>query len=130
MNNCGELIHKIVTAEKMDFLVVLDDINLPLGRMRIRSKGSDGGHRGLRSIIDSVGHEEFPRLRIGIGRPSNDAADYVLERFSTGEKLVLRKVMKEGVRGIEMLLVEGFEKAQNYINSIKIELDSNSSSKK
>ncbi|MBE0432440.1 aminoacyl-tRNA hydrolase [candidate division WOR-3 bacterium] len=123
MNQCGDLIHEILTAERSDFLVVLDDINLPLGRMRMRSKGSDGGHRGLRSIIDGVGRNDFPRLRIGVGRPSIDAAEYVLGRFSAAEKRVLRKVIREGIGGIEMLLVDGFEQAQNHINAIKIELD-------
>lgn len=124
MNQCGEVIHEIIAAERSDFLVVLDDINLPLGRMRMRIRGSDGGHRGLRSIIDVVGHNNFPRLRIGVGRPSVDAADYVLGRFSAAEKQVLRKIIREGIRGIEMLLGEGFEKAQNHINSTFVELDS------
>jgi len=118
MNQCGLVMHAILQSEKADFLVVLDDVNLPLGRIRLRRSGSDGGHLGLRSIIDCLQTDDFPRLRIGIGRSSIDTEDYVLEAFDTGEMEVLHKVLKHGIDGIRMLLVDGFVKAQNYINSI------------
>lgn len=124
MNQCGGVVQAVLAKEDGDFLVVVDDINLPLGRMRIRRRGTDGGHRGLRSIIEALGHNDFPRLRLGVGRPAVDPAAYVLERFGAGEKRALRETIDEGIRGIEMLLVDGFEKAQNHINSIRIELDS------
>jgi len=127
MNECGITIAKILGAVNHDFLVVLDDINLPLGRMRLRSKGSDGGHLGLRSIISALGKNDFPRLRIGVGQPSVDAAKYVLGRFNTHEKVVLKKTIKQGIRGIELLSTSGFVKAQNHINSINIsDIDQNS----
>lgn len=120
MNECGLTIAKILSAVNRDFLIVLDDINLPLGRMRLRSKGSDGGHLGLRSIISAVGKSDFPRLRIGIGQSSVDAAEYVLGRFNAHEKRVLKRTIKQGIRGIELLSADGFVKAQNHINSINI----------
>lgn len=125
MNECGVAIAGILYTVNHDFLVVLDDINLPLGRMRLRSKGSDGGHLGLRSIINALRMNDFPRLRIGIGSPSVDSADYVLERFSTNERKVLKKTMEHGIEGIRILAGEGFVKAQNYINSIHIEPNAN-----
>jgi PTH1 family peptidyl-tRNA hydrolase len=123
MNECGEAIARIRYTVNHDFLVVLDDINLPLGRMRLRSKGSDGGHLGLRSIINALHMDDFPRLRIGIGSPSVDSAEYVLEKFSADERKVLKKTVEQGIKGIKILVGEGFVKAQNYINSIHIELD-------
>ena len=124
MNESGIAIAAILGSEDRDILIILDDINLPLGKMRLRPKGSDGGHLGLRSIIDALGTDDFPRLRIGIGQSSMDAAAYVLGRFSAAEKKVLKSVIDHGIKGIRMLVCDGFEKAQNYINSIKIELDS------
>jgi PTH1 family peptidyl-tRNA hydrolase len=124
MNQCGLVIRDMLRVEKHDFLVVLDDVNLPLGRMRLRSNGSDGGHLGLRSIIESLRTNNFPRLRIGIGQPSLDTEDYVLERFNAGEMRILIRVLKHGIEGIRILVNRGFVKAQNYVNSIKIESDS------
>ena len=120
MNQCGSKISAVLGEDKPKFIVVVDDINLTLGKLRLRSKGSDGGHLGLRSIIDELQTENFPRLRIGIGQPQIDAADYVLRRFNAAEKRILSKVMSKGVRGIRILVSEGFVKAQNYINSINI----------
>jgi PTH1 family peptidyl-tRNA hydrolase len=125
MNQCGGRVNAVLGEEKPKFMVVVDDINLPLGKLRLRSKGSDGGHLGLRSIIDELKTENFPRLRIGIGQPQIDTADYVLSRFNTAEKRVLTKVMSQGIRGIRILVSEGFLKAQNYINAIHIEFDAN-----
>ncbi len=124
MNECGFTIAMILSEVSREFLVVLDDIYLPLGRIRLRSKGSDGGHLGLRSIISALGRSDFPRLRIGIGSPEVDAVDYVLEKFNDDESRVLNEVLKHGIRGIGILAGEGFVKAQNYINSIRVELDS------
>ena len=121
MNQCGDVIKRILYKQnKTDFLVVVDDINLPVGRVRLRSKGSDGGHLGLRSLINALQTERFPRLRIGVGRPEIDAADYVLRRFTPAERKVLLKVVNEAIEGIHIMIAEGFQKAQNYINAIDI----------
>ena len=125
MNHCGGPIRNVVRKYGRDFMVALDDIDLPIGRVRLRSKGSDGGHLGLRSVIGALATDEFPRLRIGIGqtqvdRTNIDAADYVLERFTGSELMVLRRVMKEAINGIQLMVTEGFAKAQNHINAINI----------
>lgn len=120
MNQCGRSICNILGEGEHEFMVAVDDINLPVGKLRLRGKGSDGGHLGLRSIINSLQTDHFLRLRIGIGQPQTDAADYVLSRFDAAERRTLTKVMSEGIRGIRILVSEGFGKAQNYINSINI----------
>ena len=103
-------------------MIVMDDIDLPLGRMRLRSKGGDGGHRGLRSLIEALKTDEFPRLRIGIGQGQGagtriDAAEYVLQKFTREELIVLRRILREAIKGIQLMVTGGFHKAQNYINS-------------
>lgn len=120
MNQCGDTIQEILREYKTDFMVVVDDINLPVGRIRLRSKGSDGGHLGLRSVISALQTDRFPRLRIGVGRPLIDTADYVLSRFTAGERKILLRVAKEAIEGIRVMIGEGFFKAQNHINSIDI----------
>jgi PTH1 family peptidyl-tRNA hydrolase len=120
MNQCGDTIEWILRGCNEDFLIVVDDVDLPVGRIRLRSKGSDGGHLGLRSVINALQTEKFPRLRIGVGRPSIDTADYVLNRFTAGERKILLEVIKGAIKGIRIMMSEGFVKAQNHINSIDI----------
>jgi PTH1 family peptidyl-tRNA hydrolase len=120
MNQCGDVIARILRDYVTDFLVVVDDVDLPVGRARLRSRGGDGGHLGLRSVINGLQTDGFPRLRIGVGRPSIDTAEYVLSRFTTDERRILLRVVKEAIEGLHILLNEGFVKAQNHINSIDI----------
>ncbi len=120
MNQCGDTIRALIRPSHENFMVVVDDINLPAGRIRLRSKGSDGGHLGLRSVINVLQTDDFPRLRIGIGRANVDAADYVLGRFTADERKVLRAVIKEAIRGIQIMFSENFVKGQNYINAINV----------
>jgi len=120
MNQSGVAIAQILKTYQDKFLVIVDDINLPLGRMRLRAKGSDGGHLGLRSIINSLNSDDFPRLRIGIGQPFCDAALYVLARFDKDEQAVLKSIIEHAVKGMGIMIKEGFEKAQNYINAIDL----------
>lgn len=124
MNCSGIVVAHILENEPEDFLVVVDDINLPLGRLRFRVRGSDGGHLGLRSIIEVLNTEDFPRLRIGVANQESiardiDAAEFVLRRFEKEEKKILKEVIDKGIKGIEIYLAQGFENAQNFINSIK-----------
>ena len=89
MNRSGEAVAPLVQwsgAPPEDVLVVYDDLDLPLGALRIRPGGGAGGHNGMRSLIDLLGTDRFPRLRVGIGRPATDAARHVLERFSDDER--------------------------------------------
>ena len=120
MNQSGNTVARIVRDTDDDFLAIVDDINLPLGKIRLRSRGSDGGHKGLRSIIDALGHTYFPRLRLGVGRPDEDIVSYVLTSFSKEERMILQQVILQGIRGIEILLRENFQKAQNFINGVMI----------
>ncbi len=125
MNQCGSVIHAITDDRGEEFMVVLDDINLPVGRARLRDQGSDGGHRGLRSVIENLQTDAFPRLRLGVGRSEMDAADYVLRRFSAAERKILLRVINEAIKGIQIMVDQGIGRAQNHINSIDIVSDSN-----
>ncbi len=90
-------------------LVVCDDLDLPLGRLRIRSKGGSGGQKGLRSIIDSLDSQDFARLRVGIGRPSGgvDPTEYVLQPFADEEKILLAETVHRAVEAVESWLADG-----------------------
>jgi PTH1 family peptidyl-tRNA hydrolase len=99
-------------------LVVYDDLDLPLGTMRMRLSGGSGGHRGMRSVIQQLGSRDFPRLRIGIGRPPGrmDPADYVLQDFSAEERPLVEKVLDQAVAAIETWLSDGIDEAMNLSN--------------
>jgi PTH1 family peptidyl-tRNA hydrolase len=118
MNDSGVAVRYISKKLKDEILVIVDDINLPLGKMRMRKRGSDGGHLGLCSIIEQLETQNFFRLRIGIGRPQMDAASYVLSRFEKKERKILNLSIEQAIEGIEILVKDGFERAQNFINSI------------
>lgn len=115
MNDSGRAAASLRTRGLMkdasELLVVVDDINLPVGRIRFREKGSAGGHNGLKSIIESLGTDEFPRIRIGVGPrpPGADTVDYVLGTFRPEEWEVLDKVFHAAARCIEAWLTGGVE---------------------
>lgn len=88
-------------------LVVVDDLDLPTARLRLRPHGGAGGHNGLKSIIESLGTDRFPRLRVGIGRPPTDAARYVLARFSDGEREAIDAALVEAAEAAFAWLVGG-----------------------
>jgi PTH1 family peptidyl-tRNA hydrolase len=102
-------------------LVVVDDYNLPLGTMRFRAGGSDGGHNGLKSIVQAVGRE-FPRLRIGIGPVPEglNQVDFVLGKFSTRDKAILAPVIDNAARGIEAFVIGGIEKTMSVFNRPRV----------
>jgi PTH1 family peptidyl-tRNA hydrolase len=105
-------------ASAEDIVVVYDDLDLPFGRIRIRPKGSAGGHRGVASIIDSLAGAPFYRVRIGIGRPpaGMESADYVLEPFSTQEIAELDEVVSRASQAVTCLLHDGSQKAMAQFN--------------
>ena len=101
-----------------DLLVVYDDLDLPLGKIRLRQRGGSGGHKGMRSIIEALGSEEFPRLRIGIGRPRHgDPQDYVLSDFTPDESILMEGVYERAVNAIELFIAEGIVAAMNKCNT-------------
>ena len=114
----GLLVKHAVPLERM--LVVSDDVALPVGRLRISPAGSSGGQKGLQNVIECLGSDEFPRLRIGIAvdlfRPGEDKADYVLERFSKAERAALAPAVDTACEAIETFVTEGIEVAMNRFN--------------
>ncbi len=112
--------------ENHQLLVLVDDMDLPLGKIRVRSKGSSGGHNGLKSIIKHLGTAEFKRLKIGIGSPSDDQKErksktisHVLGRFSKEEFLILNFIIKEIISCIESIKSNNWEKITTRLNSYK-----------
>ncbi|MEP7014918.1 MAG: aminoacyl-tRNA hydrolase [Verrucomicrobiota bacterium] len=109
--------YKIAAAE---MLVVLDDMALPLGRIRIRTGGGAGGHNGLESVIMQFGTEEIPRLRIGIGQPPpQGSVDYVLGRFFEEERPVVRSAIDSAVEAVKCAIDNGLDSAMNKFNKIE-----------
>lgn len=104
-------------------MVIVDDLDLPLGSIRLRPGGGSGGHQGMRSIIEALGSGDFPRLRIGIGRPPAglDPADYVLSDFTPDEFPVFRQAVELAVQAIECWLTEGLVAAMNRFNPMRRE---------
>ncbi len=101
-----------------DIMVVHDDLDLPLGRLRVARDGGSGGHKGVSSIIEALGSKEFARLRIGIGRPrySESVEEYVLSPFYSDELETLEKVVDLAVEGCELFVSKGIDHAMNRIN--------------
>ena len=101
-----------------NLLVAFDDLDLPVGQIRLRAKGGHGGHNGMRSIIEALGSEEFARLRVGIGRPPGgvDPADYVLSRFSKEEQARLDEAVERAADAVEAFVRRGIEAAMSAFN--------------
>ena len=125
MNLSGESIAEILNYYKLDaeedFLVVFDDISLAPGNIRIRKKGSAGGHNGLKNIIAHLGHDEFIRIKMGVGeKPAGyDLADYVLGHFTGMERKVMDEAAAEAADAIRVIMKEGAESAMNRFNGKK-----------
>jgi PTH1 family peptidyl-tRNA hydrolase len=111
--------HANATLES-DLLVVTDDADLPLGRIRIRRAGSAGGHNGLRDIIETLGTDEFARLRVGIGR-NGEMVDHVLSTFSLAEEELARDAIATAADAVETWLADGVEAAMNAYNGIDLD---------
>lgn len=126
MNRSGEPLSALVNFYKIDaseILVVLDDFALPLGRLRLRSQGSSGGHNGLESIFEHLGTEAVPRLRVGIGAaPSAGAVDYVLSRFFEEEQPVLDAAINRAAEAVKCAIDKGLFAAMNVFNKPPEEL--------
>jgi PTH1 family peptidyl-tRNA hydrolase len=121
MNLSGEAVGGLahfVKIDPSDIMAVADDVNLPLGRLRLRGGGSAGGHNGFRSIIACLGSDLFPRLRVGVGRgdPRRDLADHVLARFDPDEAVEVERAIARAADAVETFLAEGIEAAMNRFN--------------
>lgn len=131
MNDSGRSIRAALdwfSLEPQQLLVVVDDMDLPLGRLRLRAAGSAGGHNGLRSAIAHLGTQAFPRLRIGIGAPASDPVErrartlnHVLGRFAVAEQPLLEAVLAEVEAGVGVIQRLGVERAGNRLNSFQPE---------
>ena len=122
MNLSGDCVQRIrgfYHVEPSEFLVVVDDVNLPLGRLRLRPMGSAGGHNGLKSIIQHIG-PDFARLRIGVGRgnPQWDLADHVLSKFGPDEEAAAAEAVGRAADAAEMFVAQGIEPAMNRFNAL------------
>ena len=126
MNLSGESIRPIVDYYKIDvsseLIVISDDISLPPGQIRVRKKGSAGGHNGLKNIIQHLGSEEFQRIRIGVGeKPAGyDLADYVLGHFSKEEQPLIREGIEKAMKAATMMLEGDVDRAMNEFNRKKM----------
>ncbi len=125
MNNSGiaalELSEHFSLSPK-NILIISDDINLPFGKIRLRSKGSDGGHNGLHSIIYNLNSEDVPRLRIGIGKPVNcERTTWVLSKFNEEEEKSMPKILKKAKEAIIIWKNENIEVAMSKINGVQKE---------
>ncbi len=120
MNLSGLAVRKVLARQRApleDLLVVIDDFDLPLGRIRLRDQGSAGTHNGLRSIVGELGSQKFARLRVGIGQPSRAAIDHVLSRFDAAERRDLDVVLDAAAEAIEDWARDGSARAANKWNS-------------
>lgn len=104
--------------EPVDFIVVVDDVNLELGRLRARGSGSAGGHNGLKSIIETLGSDEFARLRIGVGRGDarRDLADHVTAKFDPDERTNVAEAAGRAADAVELFIAEGMAPVMNRFN--------------
>ncbi|MEA3442891.1 MAG: aminoacyl-tRNA hydrolase [Chloroflexota bacterium] len=127
VNFSGKAVESLVRKYDIaisDLLVIYDDLDLPLGKMRIRQSGSSGGHKGMKSIISNLGSGDFPRIRIGIGRPqvkeqSNKEdiiVNYVLSSFTSKEKDAIKPAIARIAEGIDCFLAQGIEAAMSKFN--------------
>ncbi|MFQ3584394.1 MAG: aminoacyl-tRNA hydrolase [Cyanobacteriota bacterium] len=125
MNRSGQSVRAVLDWYKLDpgsVLILYDDMDLPLGRLRLRGSGSAGGHNGMKSLIQHLGGESFPRLRLGVGKPkgSKDVVGHVLGGFTPQEKEVLEAVLNTAVEAVECCLREGLPTAMNRFNPMDL----------
>jgi PTH1 family peptidyl-tRNA hydrolase len=121
MNRSGDVVAGLARyfdVPASDLLVLVDEVALPLGRLRVRRSGSAGGHNGLKSIIERLGTDQFPRLRVGVGRGDarRDLADHVLSKFESGECAGLEDVITRAADAVEMFAAADIEQVMNTYN--------------
>lgn len=124
MNLSGEGVRPLIDFYKVDvanIAVIYDDLDLPVGKIRLRQKGGHGGHNGIRSLIDHLGTKNFKRIRLGIGRPEDrtPVVNYVLQPFAKEETSAIDDVIAEAARACEMWVTKSFQDAMNIFNNKK-----------
>lgn len=120
MNDSGRAVQSVAAFRKVSpqkVVVIYDDVDLPLGRVRVRPRGSAGGHHGIESAIRELGSQEFGRVKIGIGRPAErDVTDFVLHPFHAGERDEADQAVSRAADAVETIVVEGFAQAMQAVN--------------
>ena len=122
MNASGAAVGALASYYKVKperILVIFDDISLPVGRLRIRKDGSAGGHNGIKSLIQSLGSDQFPRIKVGVGakpHPDYDLADWVLSKFTSNEEKDLAPALENAAKAALMIMDQGIEKASSAYN--------------
>ena len=121
MNNSGEALRYLTDrfgTNPSDILVIYDEMALPVGKIRLRPSGSDAGHNGIKSIISALGTDQFPRLRLGIGRPEQnlDQISHVIGKFSHSESPLIAKTVATVVDLLDTMFSEGLDKTMNVFN--------------
>lgn len=119
MNLSGESIREVINFYKIsneEVIVIYDDISLEVGRLRIREKGSHGGHNGIKSIIANLGTDVFPRVKIGVGAPKGNLVSHVLGKFSEDEVEILKETIKASNEAVSIMLQSNAKEAMNKLN--------------
>lgn len=127
MNLSGESVREVCDFYKIPndkIIVIYDDISLEPGTLRIRNKGSAGGHNGIKNIIAHLSTEVFPRIKVGVGQPKDGLIPFVLGKFSKEEREVVEKAFKAAVDAVEVIIKEGASEAMNRFNGFKAESSS------
>ncbi|WP_139905944.1 aminoacyl-tRNA hydrolase [Clostridium thermarum] len=123
MNASGESVGQISKFYKIPnekIIIIYDDMSLDIGRIRIRAKGSAGGHNGIKNIIAHLSSEEFPRIKIGVGHPKGDWVNHVLGKFSIEEQEKLQKTYEAVLSTVETIIEDGIDAAMNKFNSFRV----------
>jgi PTH1 family peptidyl-tRNA hydrolase len=124
MNASGESIAPLLRYFKIpleNFIVVHDDLDIPFGNLRIRPSGGTSGQKGMKSIVEKLGSQDFPRMRMGIGRPPGrmDPVDYVLQSFTPDQVPIMEEVLDQAVKALKTFILDGLDKAMNTYNGDK-----------
>lgn len=124
MNLSGESVGEVLKFYKLtpdDLVVIFDDLDLPTGQLRLREKGSAGGHNGIKSLIQHLGTQEFKRIKVGIGRPEpgRSVSDYVLQSFPAAERARIQEAVEHAADAAVMWTREPFLKVMNHFNSLQ-----------
>ncbi|MBU3145888.1 aminoacyl-tRNA hydrolase [Clostridium sp. CF012] len=119
MNLSGESVQQAASFYKIpseNIIIIYDDISLDVGKLRIRSKGSAGGHNGIKSVIANMASDIFPRIKIGVGQPERALIPYVLGRFDSGDRILVEKTFEASIKAVETIIVKGITDAMNEFN--------------